>query len=102
MCWNGWASRPHWELAQSNNSKVVVIGAGKKRLPVIGGLLLDPADSAILPQTDAAPGIHLQNKTDGRETPEKTPDSEEKIPAMTYTQNPLGRPETPTTDERTY
>lgn len=80
------------ELAQSNNSKVVVIGAGKKGLPVIGGLLLDPPDSAILPQTRTTP---LPKKT---ETP--MADSEERIPAITDSQNPLGNPET-TTDEKT-
>lgn len=82
------------ELAQSNNSKVIVIGAGKKGLPVIGALPLGSPESAMLPHAD----VNLKDEAAAKETLFKGPDSREKTPATDYPETP----EMPITDEKTY
>lgn len=62
------------ELAQSNNTKVVVLGSGKRGLPIFGSLLLDsPGDFS---QTTSARETAAQETAIGSE-------KEKKIPAIT-------------------
>ncbi len=91
------------ELARSDNAKVVLIGAGKRGLPLIGSIPMDAPGYGNIFQADTEPSPDkaAQDKATVQETPPDASGSEENIPLVTDYPAPLENPETLGTDERT-
>ncbi|MCP4350260.1 MAG: prohibitin family protein [Desulfobacterales bacterium] len=84
--WEG--IRASLELSKSNNTKVVVIGSGKRGLPIFGNLILDEPSATGYQATPAKPAA--PDETDARET-----DAKPAAPGETGTQETTAKPDAP-------